>query len=454
MSAEPARPLAPSLAPALLGRLYAQYLSAGGLVGTDSRALPAGALFFALNGTRRGADFAAAALAAGAAHAVVDDAALAATDPTRYTVVPDPLTALQALARYHRQQFRGPLIALTGSNGKTTTKELLAGVLGRRFRTLATAGNFNNHIGVPLTLLRLDPAHHEVAVVEMGANHPHEIAALAAIAEPTHGLITNIGKAHLEGFGGTQAHIARAKGELFDYLTATGGTVFLNTADAWLAPWAGRLPTAQHYPAPARLVGADPFVVLTLNDNAPAAAPVRTQLSGAYNFENMAAAAAVGRFFGVSEADIGAALAAYAPTNNRSELAYRPATGNHLLLDAYNANPSSMAAAVRHFATLPATDEAGQPLPKLLILGDMLELGAESGPEHQALGALLAEVGFEEVVLVGPEMAAATATCPAARHFGTKAEAAAWLVAAPPRQRRVLLKGSRGIGLETLVEFL
>ncbi len=447
-------PLAPvpTLDAALLARLYAQYHAAGRLVSTDSRTVPAGALFFALNGTRRGADFAPAALAAGAGHAVVDDAALAAQDPTRYTHAADPLLALQALALHHRRQFSGPVVALTGSNGKTTTKELLAGVLRRRYRTLATDGNFNNHIGVPLTLLRLDVAADEVAVVEMGANHPREIAELAAIAAPTHGLITNIGKAHLEGFGGTLAHVARAKTELFTYLQATGGTIFLNLADAHLAPWAAHLPGAVPYPAPARLVAADPFVTLTLDEDS---APLTTNISGAYNFENLAAAAAVGRFLGIPEAEIGAALAAYAPANNRSQLAFRAATGNHLTLDAYNANPSSVGAALRHFATLPDADAAtGRPLPKLVILGDMRELGTESGAEHRAIGALITGLGFADVLLIGSEMAATADACPTARHFAGKAEAADWLTAHPPRNRRILLKGSRGMGLETLVELL
>ena len=443
--------VAPVLPPDLLAQLYQQYQAAGRLVSTDSRTVPAGALFFALNGARRGAEFAVGALAAGAAHAVVDDAAVAATDPARYTLAPDPLAALQALARHHRRQFNGPVIALTGSNGKTTTKELLAGVLARRYRTLATTGNFNNHIGVPLTLLRLDVAADEVAVIEMGANHPREIAELAALAEPTHGLITNVGKAHLEGFGGTQDHVARAKSELFEYLEATGGTAFVNTADPRLAPWVTRLSGAVPYPTPARLLGADPFVTLALDADTES---FTTQISGAYNFENLAAAATVGRFFGVSEFDIRAALAGYAPVNNRSQLAFHPATGNRLTLDAYNANPSSVAAAVCHFATLPATDEAGQPLPKLLILGDMLELGTESAAEHRALGEMLRGQWFDTVLLVGPEMAAAAETCPAAQYFATKAEAAAWLVQHPPRSQRILLKGSREIGLETLVKLL
>lgn len=435
-----------------LSLLYDRYHQAGGVVSTDSRSVPPGALFFALNGQRRGAEFAPDALARGAAYAVVDDAAMAATDPARYTVVPDPLLALQALARHHRQQFQGPVVALTGSNGKTTTKELLAGVLGQRYRVLATNGNFNNHIGVPLTLLRLRLAEHELAVVEMGANHRREIAGLALIAEPTHGLITNVGKAHLEGFGGTLEHVAQGKAELFEYLAHNGGTAFVNLADSRLAPWAARLAGSVTYPtpesaAPAHLLSAEPFVTLTLGADLR---PLATRLSGAYNFENLAAAAAVGRHFGVAEEAIRAALAAYEPTNNRSQLAYRPATGNHLTLDCYNANPSSMTAAVRHFATLPGTDEAGQALPKLLILGEMLELG-EAGPtEHRRLGTELAELGFTDVLLVGAGMQAAAAAYPVARYFATKAELADWLRANPPRQRRILLKGSRGVGLETV----
>ncbi len=471
-----------AVSPPLLAALYEAYLAAHRQVAIDSRILPARALFFALNGQRRGADFAPAALAAGASRAVVDDAALAATNPDDYLFAPDPLAALQALAQFHRRKFNGPVIALTGSNGKTTTKELLAGVLGQKFNTLATIGNLNNHIGVPLTLLRLEPGVHEIAVVEMGANHQREIATLAHLAEPTHGLITNVGKAHLEGFGGTLAHVAQGKSELFEHLLTHGGTLFLNPTDPYLAPWATRLPRVVTYPgpgttAPAQLVGAEPFVVLELggeggaggaatNAHHPTTLPphhpttplphhLTTQLSGAYNFENLAAAAAVGRHFGVPEAAIRAALAAYAPTNNRSQLAFRPATGNHLTLDAYNANPSSMTAAVRHFATLPPTDDDGQPLPKLLILGDMLELGAEAPAEHAALGRLLGELGFgAEALLVGPLMAEAAAANPAARYFATKAELAAHLLAEPPRYHRILLKGSRGMGLETVGEGL
>ena len=430
--------------------LYPHYLAAGGRVSTDSRQAQPGTLFFALNGPSfRGAAFAPQALAKGAAHAVVDDAALAATDPGRYTYAPDPLAALQALARHHRQQFAIPVLAVTGSNGKTTTKELLTAVLAQQFRVLATVGNLNNHIGVPLTLLRLRAGEHDFAVIEMGANHRGEIAELCALAQPTHGLITNIGKAHLEGFGGAEG-VALGKGELFDYLARTGGTAFVNTLDGRLPALAALVPTRLSYPGsadtyPATLLAAAPAVALRLADGTDVAA----QLTGDYNFPNLAAAAAVGQHFGIAPEKIASALARYNPQNNRSQL-LRTAAGNELVLDAYNANPSSMSAALRSFATRPTA--AGQA--KLVILGDMFELGAESPAEHRQLGQLLAQLGLPAVLLIGPEMGAALGAGGPVRHFATKAEAADWLRQHPVRGQQVLVKGSRGMALETLVELL
>ena len=430
--------------------LYSQYVAAGGQVSTDSRQPQPGTLFFALNGPSfRGADFASQALQKGARHAVVDDTALAATDPARYTFAPDPLLALQALAHEHRRQFAIPVLAITGSNGKTTTKELLTAVLARQLRVLATIGNLNNHIGVPLTLLRLRAGEHDVAVVEMGANHRGEIASYCAYAEPTHGLITNIGKAHLEGFGGAEG-VALGKGELFNYLARSGGTAFVNTLDARLPGLAAAVPTRLSYPGPAdtypaTLLAADPAVALRLADGTDVAA----QLTGDYNFPNLAAAAAVGQHFGISTDNIAAALARYNPQNNRSQL-LRTTAGNELVLDAYNANPSSMAAALRSFAARPAA--AGQP--KLAILGDMFELGDESAREHADIGHLLADLPIDSVVLIGPEMRLAHATNSDTHYFLTKAEAADWLRTHPVRGRQVLVKGSRGMALETLVELL
>ena len=430
--------------------LYDHYLAAQGQVSTDSRQPQAGTLFFALNGPSfRGAGFAPGALDKGARHAVVDDAALAATDPARYTYAPDPLATLQALAQEHRRHFQGPVLAITGSNGKTTTKELLTAVLSEKYNVLATSGNLNNHIGVPLTLLRLRPGQHELAVVEMGANHQGEIAAYCQWAAPTHGLITNIGKAHLEGFGG-EAGIARGKGELFAYLAAHQGTAFVNTLDAKLPTLAAPVAWRVSYPGPtdsypAALLGAGPALHLRLWDGTAVAA----RLTGEYNFPNMAAAAAVGAHFGVPAAQAAAALGAYNPQNNRSQL-LRTARGNDLLLDAYNANPSSMAAALRSFAGRPVA--AGQA--RVVILGDMFELGDSALAEHRALGELLAELQLNQALLVGPLLQAAAAAHPAAHHFPTKAAAAAWLAQHPLAGQLVLLKGSRGMGLETLLEQL
>ena len=431
--------------------LYPHYLAAEGRVSTDSRQPQPGTLFFALNGPSfRGADFAPQALAKGARHAVVDDAALAATDPARYTFAPDPLLALQALARHHRQQFAIPVLAITGSNGKTTTKELLTAVLAQQFRVLATIGNLNNHIGVPLTLLRLRAGEHDFAVIEMGANHQGEIAGYCAYAQPTHGLITNIGKAHLEGFGGPEG-VARGKGELFDYLARTGGTAFVNTLDPRLPGLAAAVPTRLTYPAPAdnypaTLLAAAPAVALRLADGSD----VAVRLTGDYNFPNLAAAAAVGLHFGVSPEKVAAALAHYNPQNNRSQL-LRTAAGNELVLDAYNANPSSMEVALKSFGQRPASSEAPG---KAVILGDMFELGSESRREHANLGLLLAELPFGLVILIGEEMRNAHATNANTTYFATKAAAAEWLRQHPVRGQQVLVKGSRGMALETLVELL
>ncbi|MBC6611971.1 UDP-N-acetylmuramoyl-tripeptide--D-alanyl-D-alanine ligase [Hymenobacter sp. BT507] len=428
--------------------LYARFLQCTA-VSTDSRQAQDNTLFFALNGPSfRGRDFAPQALAQGARHAVVDDAALAAQDPEHYTYAPDPLVALQELAQYHRQRLQIPVLAITGSNGKTTTKELINAVLSRRYRVQYTRGNLNNHIGVPLTLLTIRPQEHELAIVEMGANHQGEIAQLCALAAPTHGLLTNIGRAHLEGFGGAEG-VAKGKGELLLYLAAHHGTAFVNTADAKIAERAAAVPQRISYPGPqdtypaTLLPGTDSAVRLRLFDGTE----VTAQITGDYNFPNLAAAAAVGAYFEVPTPDIAAALAAYAPTNNRSQLV--KTTRNEVVLDAYNANPSSMAAALRSFAARP-TPASG----KVVILGDMFELGEESEAEHRALGELLAGLQIDTVVVVGHEMRHAASANSQAHYFATKAEAADWLQQQPLQHQLILIKGSRGMGLETLLELV
>ncbi|SHL58993.1 UDP-N-acetylmuramoyl-tripeptide--D-alanyl-D-alanine ligase [Hymenobacter psychrotolerans] len=418
-------------------------------VSTDSRQQQANTLFFALNGpTFRGADFAPQALAQGARYAVVDDAALAQREPDRYSYAADPLHTLQQLAHYHRQQLIIPVLAITGSNGKTTTKELVHAVLSRRYRVQYTRGNLNNHIGVPLTLLSIRPGEHELAIVEMGANHQGEIELLCQLAEPTHGLITNIGKAHLEGFGGLEG-IARGKSELFRFLATVGGTAFVNTLDPQLPALAEVVPQRVTYPGPtdtypAALISAAPQVVLRLFDGSLAEA----HITGDYNFPNLAAAAAVGAYFEVPAETIAQALADYAPTNNRSQLVQ---TGrNEVVLDAYNANPSSMAAALRSFAARPGVPNSA----KVAILGDMFELGQDSATEHRALGTLLHSLPLGTVVLIGPDMMRAAEVSPGFHYFATKGEAAAWLQDHHLQDRQILIKGSRGMGLETLLNLV
>ncbi|HYG17660.1 MAG TPA: UDP-N-acetylmuramoyl-tripeptide--D-alanyl-D-alanine ligase, partial [Ohtaekwangia sp.] len=314
--------------------LYEKYRETG-KVSTDTRQILPGSVFFALKGERFNAnEFAAQALEQGARYAVVDEQQYAG-DP-RVVLVDNALETLQQLARHHRAQLDIPVIGLTGSNGKTTSKELIHAVLGRRFKTHATRGNLNNHIGVPLTILSIDQSC-EIAVVEMGANHLGEIALLCSIANPTHGIITNIGKAHIGTFGGFD-NIIRAKSELYQHLIATGGKVFINSQNPILANMAKRFPDPVFYPAEGdyyhcALLEVDPFVVL----RSERGERVETKLIGQYNFENIAAALCIGKFFGVEPSDADQAVAAYAPGNMRSQVVRRGT--NTIILDAYNANP-------------------------------------------------------------------------------------------------------------------
>lgn len=427
--------------------LYDKFLTCSG-VSTDTRQITPNCLFIALRGDRFNAnEFARQALATGAAYALVDDPAVATTDP-RCLLVADTLTALQDLARHHRRQFSCPVIGLTGSNGKTTTKELIASVLSRRYVTEFTSGNLNNHIGVPLTLLRINPATCQMAVVEMGANHQEEIAMLSRICEPTHGLITNIGKAHLEGFGGL-AGVRKGKGELFDYLSETGGTVFVNAQNETL--------TAMHTERTFS------HTVFYLVDNQPellletpvavyrtaAGMTIETHLPGRYNFENIAAALAIGAYFDVPEADANAAVAEYNPTNNRSQVVVKGT--NTILLDAYNANPSSMAAAIQQFGQQVGNGPAPR---RAVLLGDMYELGNESIAEHAALGMLVAKQEFDLVILAGKDMKYALPALPNAYYFPDKFSLHNWIADNPMTNTHWLIKGSRGMGLESVVPFI
>ncbi len=406
-------------------------------VSTDSRRIEPDSLFFALRGASfDGNRFAADALGKGAAYAVVDDAAQLVQHPDlkeRLILVEDVLQALQALAREHRRHLGIPILAITGSNGKTTTKELVTRVLSQKYTVYATHGNLNNHIGVPLTLLAMD-GRIEFGVVEMGASACGEIALLTSIAEPDYGLITNVGLAHLEGFGGPEG-VRRGKGELLDYLAAHGGTAFLRKEDPVLSEMADQRPglRTERY-------------ATSLADG------IAHQLEGDYNRFNVAAAVGVGHYFGIEASRIREAIASYHPDNNRSQ---RVETSyNTLILDCYNANPSSMQASLLNFRSEPLDGRTR----KVLILGDMLELGDWSEEEHRRILSLAAEIPDARLLLVGDHFTQAYDTLPKkpARTslYRNRRQLAEALERDPIRNALILIKGSRGIGLETAAEQL
>lgn len=432
-------------------RLLEEFLTSSGVC-TDTRKLVPGQIFFALKGENfDGNRFAEKALETGAKMAVVSaDSGIGATETDgRYLVVEDTLTALQSLARRYRSRFRIPVIALTGTNGKTTTKELLCSVLSAKYRVTATVGNLNNHIGVPLTLLQITPET-EIAVVEMGANHPGEIALLCSIALPDHGLITNVGKAHLEGFGSFEG-VKRAKGELYDYLQRTADTAFLNMDDAELCGMAMLRPDLKTVRYGVSASGSEllpvsesePFLRLSTSEYGT----VATHLVGNYNAANVMAALCVGKYFGVPNEDAAKAVENYVPSNLRSQL--EKTERNLLILDTYNANPSSMRAAIGNF-------RASAFHSKVMILGDMLELGSESHFEHSQILELAREAQPELAVFVGTEFAAAGKGLydPKCLFFRDVKEAGQWLAQNPLSGKTILVKGSNGIRLPELKEYL
>lgn len=423
-------------------KLYERF-KASGKISTDTRQIAPGSIFFALRGDKFNAnEFALQALEKGATFVVIDDPAYALDD--RCVLVENTLETLQALAKYHRSKLMIPVVGLTGSNGKTTSKELLSIVLSEKFKTYATKGNLNNHIGVPLTILAIDDSY-DMAVVEMGANHVGEIALLSSIANPTHGFITNIGKAHIGTFGGFE-NIIRGKSELYQHLITHDGTVFINSQNPILANMAKRFKKPYFYPAAgdyyhAELLDADPFIRFKAENGEM----VQTQLMGAYNFENIAAALCIGKFFGVAAKDANRAIAEYVPGNMRSQIVKK--ANNTIILDAYNANPSSMEAAIQNLASMQAPT-------KVVILGDMFELEGEAEKEHQRIGELLKEKKFDRVYLCGQLMKSAKETFPQAFYFENKDLLMADLKTNPIKDSTILVKASRGIGLETIVEYL
>jgi UDP-N-acetylmuramoyl-tripeptide--D-alanyl-D-alanine ligase len=435
------------------------------IVTTDTRQIREGSIFFALKGeTFDGNTFAERALELGAAFAVIDNPEYQKNE--RLLLVPDVLTALQDLARHHRRQFDIPFIAITGSNGKTTTKELVAAVMNKRYNTLFTKGNFNNHIGVPLTLLKVTDKH-EAAIIEMGANHQGEIDLLCSIAEPTHGLITNIGKAHLEGFGGIEG-VKKGKSEMYRWLAAHKGTLLINESEAFLkelAPKNARtvlysrsedftdtsrfVGTGSQYKA--RLDGVDPFLSLSFLNRMGNTLSVHTQIVGIYNFNNILTAIAVGKYFKVPANKIQKAIADFVPEMNRSQVVKYGETT--LILDAYNANPSSMRQALLNLAAMPQAK-------KVAIIGDMRELGGESAAEHIELLTLAKSLNFTQLVTVGNDFGRAHASntegsnvTSKGAHFTTNLEAKDWFKNQIfDKDTCILIKGSRGMKLEVLTQ--
>ena len=421
--------------------LYNRFTECNGLT-TDSRHCPEGSMFLALKGeTFNGNAFAAQSLAQGCRYAVVDEPQYASPENPRIILVDNCLETLQKLANYHRRRLGTRMIGVTGTNGKTTTKELIATVLGEKFKVLYTQGNFNNHIGVPLTLLRLKPEH-EMAVIEMGANHPGEIKTLVHIAEPDYGIITNVGKAHLQGFGSFEG-VIRTKGELYDFLREKGNaTIFIQNENPYLNKIAAGLTCVRYGQTPGldvtgKVVACSPFLHFSWTAEG-ISHDVQTHLIGAYNLDNALAAVAIGRYFGVEDTKICHALSSYVPQNNRSQLVHT--ASNTLIVDAYNANPTSMMAALENFRQMEAAH-------KVAILGDMKELGEGGHEEHQKVVDFLKECGFERVMLVGPEFGG---TASSFEHYKDVKEVEALLAAHPLQGCCILVKGSNSMKLSEL----
>lgn len=408
----------------------------------DSRKCPVDSIFFALRGERTDGNlYAEAALKGGCAYAVVDNPNVAKDN--RYIVVDDVLKTLQQLAHFHRKALGTPIIGITGTNGKTTTKELLAAVLSTKYNLLYTEGNLNNHIGVPLTLLRLN-YDHEMAVIEMGASHVGDIRELVDIVNPNYGIITNIGKGHLEGFGSFEG-VLQTKKELYDYIRRTRGMIFIRKEDSVLQSIAQGIEQVTYGESDAfasgRVVSCNPYLVFEWKQQGKIHV-VETKLIGDYNLHNALSAVAVGRYFKIPAERISRAIAAYEPTNNRSQL--KTTASNKLIIDAYNANPSSMRLAIENFANIDCAS-------KTVILGDMKELGEESLNLHREIVGLLEEKHFDNVLLCGENFNKANEgyLC-----FPTTEDLVDYLKQNPPKNQYILIKGSHSMGLEKLVDIL
>jgi len=415
------------------------------IVTTDTRTIPDNSIFFALKGDNfNGNNFANDALAKGAAFAVIDEPEFDISD--RMILVDDVLQCLQQLARFHRSQLNATILAITGTNGKTTTKELIAAVLAKKFNIHFTQGNLNNHIGVPLTILSMTP-NTKIGIIEMGASHPGEIKLLCEIANPDFGIITNIGKAHLEGFGSYEA-IIRTKSELYDYLRAKDGKCFINADNSLLVNQAKELEQISYGKESGCFMTGE-LATTEYNLVVKALFPkgwlyLKSKLIGDYNFENLLAASCVGKYFDVDPLLIQKALEEYTPSNNRSQLIRNEK--NTIIMDAYNANPTSMMMALSNFATIKHER-------KCVILGDMLELGESSEAEHQKIADFIESQSFMDVYLVGPQFKKTT-TRTERKKFDNAELLSHYLKTKPIENKFILIKGSRGIHLERILELL
>ncbi|PCH70924.1 MAG: UDP-N-acetylmuramoyl-tripeptide--D-alanyl-D-alanine ligase [Bacteroidales bacterium] len=415
------------------------------IVVTDTRKIVPNSIFFALKGDNfNGNKFALAAIEKGCKYAIIDEDEYAIDD--RFILVDDVLSTLQDLAGEHRRQLNIPILAITGTNGKTTTKELILEVLKQKFRTVATIGNLNNHIGVPLTLLSMNKDT-EFGIVEMGANHSDEIKKLCEIAEPNYGIITNVGKAHLEGFGSFEG-VIKTKKELFDFLFQNEGKVFVNADNDYLAEMLNdqeiiSYGNSEKVFSKAKFLQAEPYLVIEIR-SAIGKLYIKTKLIGAYNFENVLAAVTVGRYFKIDEIEIKQALEEYVPSNNRSQL--KKTEKNVLFLDAYNANPTSMKAAIENFAGMSRKN-------KVIILGDMLELGSDARKEHLDLLQLIQDQNLQNVFLVGDIFTEVNSN-KQFKTFKSTSDLIAELEKTELLNQYILIKGSRGIRLEQVIEKL
>lgn len=410
---------------------------------TDSRNCPKGSIFFALKGDKfDGNQYAGKALASGCVYAVIDNPDYYIGERT--ILVDNVLKTLQQLAHHHRKVLGLPIIGITGTNGKTTTKELLAAVLSTKFNLLYTEGNFNNHIGVPLTLLRLTHDH-EMAVIEMGASHPGDIKELVDIVHPNYGIITNVGRAHLEGFGSFEG-VIRTKGELYDYIRRSKGKLFIKKENEYLQSIAKGIEQITYGNgddafASGQVVSCDPFLVFNWKQQGKLHT-VETHMIGSYNLDNVLAAVAVGRFFKIPAERISRAIAAYEPTNNRSQ--FKKTDNNELIIDAYNANPSSMKVALDNFITMPVQ-------PKAIILGDMRELGPTSDELHAEVVEQIKKGQFDKVFLCGEHF---SKVGKGFSPFATTEAMVEELRKQPLKGYHILIKGSHSMGLEKLADIL